>query len=629
MRTSLFRKSFFMASVPVPTYPQTRRCPVDVETFGVKYSDPYRWLEDLDSEETKAWVESQMALTRSFLDDDQFKSMREDVMSRLKMHYTYDKKGLPFRIGGNWFHYCTKGLQNQSVLYITGPTADGTPEVFYDVNTESSDGTTSISRLSAERTGFHYGLIGLRERGSDWSTFYWFDSARRGPIRPSTVSSGSNDLGIDVVKGKFISTSLVNRPSRTGYFYSSYPTPVTTEVLRKRGLWCEAASTPTDSATSKDTNYAAWYHADGTSQANDVPIFLLRGREADWFYGASVTTDGRFVVVDASDGCDPSTNIYVSAFDAAPLEACARARRDARLPTATDAERSAVAGPPVAPELNFLTLVTGMDTAWTYVHNYTDGDEEVFLFVTNRPSPKKQLRAIRVPLKAFATAPRTPVGDEPPLAPGMRIVDVIAADDHEVLDYVTPGCGGKFLIVAHTVDVCDCISIYALDGKLVRRLRLPVGTITGTSCSVLHEHVFFRIGSYVSPGTDLYMDTSAPAFQAALAGGPQADGPVVQGVTLDEFVQAVGNVRNPSLLHASWPLGCYPWRRGCSAYMSTCPWYVASLVQTPPPPVTAGEGAGLQPRRLHDGARLLRVDRRYQDPPLHHPPHRHRAVLGN
>jgi prolyl oligopeptidase len=96
------------------TYPITKKVDsVDVY-HGVEVADPYRWLEDDNSEETKAWVVEQNKVTNAYLGEIPF---RQKIQDRLTQIWDYPKFGLPFNKGDYWYFYKNDGLQQQYVVY--------------------------------------------------------------------------------------------------------------------------------------------------------------------------------------------------------------------------------------------------------------------------------------------------------------------------------------------------------------------------------------------------------------------------------------------------------------------------------------------------------------------------------
>jgi len=144
-------------------YPESSKVAQVDDYHGVKVADPYRWLEDPDSKETKAWVEAENKVTFAFLD-----TIPERVWlrERLTKLWNYERFGTPFRRGKHYFYSRNDGLQNQNVYY-TMTSLEAEPRVLLDPNKLSADGTVALSGLALSDDGTTM-AYGLSTAGSDW-----------------------------------------------------------------------------------------------------------------------------------------------------------------------------------------------------------------------------------------------------------------------------------------------------------------------------------------------------------------------------------------------------------------------------------------------------------------------------
>ena len=150
-------------------FPDTRRDDVVEVLHGQPIADPYRWLEDPDSDETADWVKRQNEFTAAYLD---FLPDRSWFLETMQQVMKQPRAGVPFKRAGHYFVSRNDGSQNQDVIYV----ASSLPEllaggrVLVDPNTFSKDGTSSLSSLTISGDG-QLVAYGVSEAGSDWTTF--------------------------------------------------------------------------------------------------------------------------------------------------------------------------------------------------------------------------------------------------------------------------------------------------------------------------------------------------------------------------------------------------------------------------------------------------------------------------
>ncbi|MFM7749125.1 MAG: S9 family peptidase, partial [Opitutaceae bacterium] len=202
---SLCSSSATLSAAPW-AYPPSKVGPVVDDYHGTRVADPYRWLEELDSPETAAWVAAQNRLTQGFLGSlPGVAAFRE----RLTKLWNYPRAGVPFREGGRTFFSRNSGLQNQSVLFVQDR-AGSAPRVLIDPNTLAADGTVALTSVNVSRDG-RLLAYGTAAAGSDWNE-----------IRVRSVDDGRDSA--DHVKWVKFSALGWTRDGK-GFFYSRYPTP--------------------------------------------------------------------------------------------------------------------------------------------------------------------------------------------------------------------------------------------------------------------------------------------------------------------------------------------------------------------------------------------------------------------
>ncbi len=124
-------------------YPKTKKVEQIDDYHGTKISDPFRWLEDDNSAETKAWVEAQNKVTFAYLNQI---PERAKLKARLTELWNYERYSAPFEQGGKYFYTKNDGLQNQSVWYVAESVKDK-GRVLFDPNKLSADGTNDFSNF--------------------------------------------------------------------------------------------------------------------------------------------------------------------------------------------------------------------------------------------------------------------------------------------------------------------------------------------------------------------------------------------------------------------------------------------------------------------------------------------------
>lgn len=254
-------------------YPVSERESVTDNYFGTEVADPYRWLEDDNSERTAAWVKAQNKATFDYLDR---LPARKAIRERLTELWNYPTESAPVR-RGDWFYISrNSGLQNQSVLWRKRSLDSTDEEVFLDPNTLSADGTVAMQSGAFTKDGRHF-AYSLASAGSDWVKIYVMDTETK-QLLPDSIE-WVKFSGVDWTRdGK-------------GFYYSAYDAP-------KKGVY-----------SAQNSNQKVFYHRLGTVQADDTLVYADPAHPLRYLSGGE-SDDGEWIFITSSEGTSGTEILY-------------------------------------------------------------------------------------------------------------------------------------------------------------------------------------------------------------------------------------------------------------------------------------------------------------------------------
>ncbi|MFT4639088.1 MAG: prolyl oligopeptidase [Verrucomicrobiales bacterium] len=254
-------------------YPESKRTDFKDVLHGVEVPDPYRWLEEIDSEPVNDWVERQAAFAKSHLEK---LPGREKLEKRLTELWDYEKHGLPYQMGGRLFYTRNSGLQNQSVLYWREDKPEAIENLLLDPNTLSEEGTTALSGYSISEDG-KYMAYGVSKSGSDWQEW---------KVREIVTGKDTSDH----LKGiKFSGAEW--SPDHQGFLYSRY--------------------NPSEAGDLKEANVdqKVYHHRLGDPQEKDTLIYD-RPDHPQWILDGGYTEDGRYLIISVFTGAGSKNGLF-------------------------------------------------------------------------------------------------------------------------------------------------------------------------------------------------------------------------------------------------------------------------------------------------------------------------------
>ncbi|MFN0149696.1 MAG: prolyl oligopeptidase family serine peptidase [bacterium] len=399
--------------VAAPRYPASRIVDVVDDYHGVAVADPYRWLEDADAPETAAWVKAQNEVTFAHL---AAIPQRDAIRARMTALWNYERYETPTRKGDWYFYKKNDGLQNQAVVYKQHA-ATGEQSVFIDPNTFSADGAAALTALEFS-ADVSLAVYGKAVAGSDWQEFFVRD-----------VATG-RDLPDRLRHIKFSGAAWTH--DKKGFFYSRYPEPKGNEL------------------TAENRGHTVYYHYLGNDQSADLKVYA-RPDQPSWGMAATATDDGRYVVIDISEGSETKNRIHVVDL--------------------IDADEPKLNGP-----VN--RLLDAADASYNFVGN----DGTTFYFHTDRDAPRGRLVAIDIAAPAPANW-KTLIAQSDDTLQGVSLV-------------------GERFVARYLHDAYSRVSIFSVAGVHERDIALPaLGATSGFTGKRGHMETFYSFTSYLYPTT--------------------------------------------------------------------------------------------------------------------------------
>jgi prolyl oligopeptidase len=253
--------------VKLPPPPPTESKTVTETVNGTSIVDPYRWLEDGKSPETRAWIAAQMKYTEQYLS--QVKA-RPEIGKRITELLRAESYSIPLERQGNYFFTKRLPEENQGSIYLRHG-LHGSDEKLVDALKLSADQNTSVHVNDVSKTGDLL-VYGVREGGADEQVVRLLDVSKK------------QDLPDVLPRGRYNQISIA--PDKKGLYYSR---------LESKGT-------------------IVYYHRLGSATESDQLIF---GKEfngeklgAMQLVGAAVTENERYLLIEVDHGV-PATRVDI------------------------------------------------------------------------------------------------------------------------------------------------------------------------------------------------------------------------------------------------------------------------------------------------------------------------------
>jgi prolyl oligopeptidase len=445
-------------------FPTVRRDDQVIDSMhGVNIPDPYRWLEDPDSDETKAFVDAQNALSNSFFDQctsrPKFKSLFEQL-------FNYERHGLVFRKGNRYYYSHNTGLQAQNVIYTLNSLDDPEPKLFIDPNTLSEDGTVALMQYAFSDDG-NYVAMATSSGGSDWRTV---------TVSKINQETGERTQLPDVLNNvKFTSLSWTH--DNLGFFYNSYTPPSTTD-----------AGTETD----KNQNQQLRYHIIGQlDQSKDATVLAIP-EEPDWMIGSSVSHDGKHLILSVSAGCEPTNRMWI-------------VNLEKDIPKSGEDNGSGGA-------LDFSSFDFHTGTAPLPLNKVIDNFNASWDYIGSNEETGKWVLQTNLNAQRYKLVHGTTGGLDASSSPETW-EELIPEHPKDVLQWASR-LKGDFMVTCYLKDVKSSLQLRKFStGEVIKELELPgIGSVGGFSGSRKQSEFFFSFTSFTEPGAQYRVeDPSNPS----------------------------------------------------------------------------------------------------------------------
>lgn len=415
-------------------YPPARRVESPESLHGIAVRDQYRWMENLDAEEVLTWARAQDRIAREYSTTEERRALRDAIADIARV----ERYGVPLRQGDRYFYLrfpATGPGPGTSLLMRKGE--DDPASVLIDPSDLPAD--AGLTRAVPDPTGRRVAYLVTRG-GSGWTT-----------VRIREVDTG-RDLP-DVLTGVHAGLSTIAwSPDGAGVYYERFDVP--------------PAGTE---RTALVTGERIAFHAIGSSQERDQTMFE-RPDHPDWSLTHSVTSDGRWLVIVATDGATQHSRVYY---------------RDL-----------------TRPERRVAELIPGGDAAYRFVGNRRD----TFRFWTDLDAPRGRVVAVNL---------------ESPDRASWRVL--VGEAEQAISSWIGATAIGDRIVIGYLEDARTVVKVFDEAGRSLYDLRLPrEGSIwSGFSGTQLDPIAFYSLSDLVDPGTVYRLDIrtgESRVFQAPVLG---------------------------------------------------------------------------------------------------------------